>query len=179
MRKVLRGVIGFYGANPLHLLALCGCFAITGYVGIVLAVEPSFSAMLVWFAASVVGHDVVLFPLYALADRSLAGAVGVFRGTHRRHPSPGAVNYLRMPVLGSGLLFLLFFPGILEQGTQTYLAATGQTQEPFLGRWLLITAVLFGTSAVLYAFRLGRSWAGRHRAGEAHEHAASESDIQE
>ena len=48
---------------------------------------------------------------------------------------------------------LLFLPGIIEQGAPTYLAATGQTQEPFLGRWLLLTAALFATSAAVYTVR--------------------------
>ncbi len=47
----------------------------------------------------------------------------------------------------------MFFPGIIEQGSPAYLRATGLTQAPFLDRWLLITAVLFGTSAVAYAVR--------------------------
>ena len=49
---------------------------------------------------------------------------------------------------------MLFLPGIIEQGAPTYLAATGQTQQPFLGRWLLLTAALFATSAVVYTVRL-------------------------
>ena len=56
--------------------------------------------------------------------------------------------------MASGLLFLMFFPGIIEQGQGAYLRATGLTQAPFLGRWLLITAVLFGSSALAYGIRL-------------------------
>ncbi|MGI8721185.1 MAG: hypothetical protein ACR2JG_03050 [Geodermatophilaceae bacterium] len=67
------------------------------------------------------------------------------------------VNYVRVPVLASGLLFLLFFPGITGQGASSYLAATGQTQEPFLTRWLLLTALGFGVSAITYALRVGRA----------------------
>src|SRR5699024_5626173 len=52
---------------------------------------------------------------------------------------------------------LMFFPGIVEQGAGTYDAATGQTQDPFLTRWLLITAVLFGVSGLVYAVRLATS----------------------
>jgi hypothetical protein len=67
------------------------------------------------------------------------------------------VNYIRTPALGSGLLLLLFFPGMIQQGAPTYLAATGQTQQPFLDRWLLLTAVMFGVSALAYAVRLTTS----------------------
>jgi hypothetical protein len=63
------------------------------------------------------------------------------------------VNYFRVPILGSGLLFLLFFPGIIRQGRGTYRAATGLTQQPFFERWLLITAALFGISAIVYSIR--------------------------
>ena len=67
------------------------------------------------------------------------------------------VNYIRVPVLGTGLLFLLFFPGIVEQGAPTYLAATGQTQAPFLSRWLLLSAGLFIASAIVYAARVAQA----------------------
>jgi hypothetical protein len=71
-------------------------------------------------------------------------------------------NYLRVPVLASGLLLLLFFPGIIRQGSASYLRATGLTQQPFLGRWLLLTAVFFGASAVAYAVATVRA---RRRVG--------------
>ena len=52
------------------------------------------------------------------------------------------------------LTLLIFLPGIIEQGAPTYRAATGQTQQPFLGRWLLLTAAMFALSAICYAARL-------------------------
>ncbi|QNE18252.1 hypothetical protein F1D05_10525 [Kribbella qitaiheensis] len=166
MRKTLARL---YGANPLHLLALLGCFALAGYAVIHLAGEPMLVRVLIWFAASIIGHDLILFPLYALADRSLTQT---WRALHRSHPErrPGVspVNYLRLPMLGCGLLFVVFFPGIIKQGSQTYLAATGQTQQPYLGRWLLISAAMFGVSAILYAARLGN--AHRHTTRSANHH---------
>jgi hypothetical protein len=95
----------------------------------------------------------VLFPLYALADRLLGIA------TRRRRRPRGQLrvpvrNYVRIPTLGSGLSLLMFFPGIIKQGSATYVAATGQTQQVFLGRWLLLTAAMFTGSAFLYAIRL-------------------------
>ncbi|MCI2416798.1 hypothetical protein MOQ72_05125 [Saccharopolyspora sp. K220] len=140
----------FYGASPLHLVLLLGCFALTGYVVFQLLAEPLLVRILVWFAAAIVLHDLVLFPLYALADRALTSAV---RGSRTR-PRISPVNYIRVPVLAAGLLLLLFLPGIIQQGAPTYLAATGQTQAPFLTRWLLITLGLFATSALLYGTRL-------------------------
>jgi hypothetical protein len=71
------------------------------------------------------------------------------------------LNYVRIPLLGAGLTLLIFLPGIIEQGAPAYAAATGQTQEPFLGRWLLLTAAMFATSAVVYAIRLTLARRGR------------------
>ena len=64
------------------------------------------------------------------------------------------LNYVRIPLMGSALTLLVFLPGIIQQGAPTYIAATGQTQEPFLGRWLLLTAAMFAASAVAYGVRL-------------------------
>jgi hypothetical protein len=66
------------------------------------------------------------------------------------------------------LTLLVFLPGIIEQGASTYQAATGQTQQPFLGRWLLLTAAMFAASAFAYTIRLAlvcwRTSAGGDRA---------------
>ncbi len=137
-----------YGASPLHLLALVASFALAGYAALQAARGPLPVRMLIWFLGAVVAHDFVLFPLYALADRSLGAALP----SRRRHTgASGSVNYLRVPALLSGLLLLMFFPLILRRGEGTYRAATGLGQEPYLGRWLLVTGVLFGASAVLFA----------------------------
>jgi hypothetical protein len=71
----------------------------------------------------------------------------------RARPPVPALNYIRVPALGAGLTLLVFLPGIIEQGAFTYSAATGQTQQPFLGRWLLLTAAMFAVSAGGYAVR--------------------------
>lgn len=151
----------YYGSHPLHLVTMAAGFALLGYL--LLTVKPTtwwnsehwWQSIAVWFAAAVVAHDLVLFPIYALADRLLGIA-----GTPRRGVS--ARNYLRVPALGSGLTLLVFLPGIIAQGGPTYLAATGQAQQPFLGRWLLLCAAMFTASAVVYLVRL----AGARRAGE-------------
>jgi hypothetical protein len=69
-------------------------------------------------------------------------------------PRVSPLNYVRVPTLAAGLSLLLFFPGIIEQGQFTYVAATGQNQQPFFGRWLLLVAALYGFSALAYAARL-------------------------
>jgi hypothetical protein len=153
MRHTLRSVKDFYGASPLHLLALIGCFALAGYAASQTLANPRWPAMLLWFAGAIIGHDLVAFPLYALADRSLAHAAPWPRRA-ATPPLVPAVNHVRVPALGAGLLFLLFFPGIIRQGRATYVAATGHTQQPYLGRWLVLVAAMFAISAVVYAVRL-------------------------
>ena len=58
-----------------------------------------------------------------------------------------------MPTLAAALTFAMFLPGIIEQGAFTYTAATGLTQEPYLGRWLLMVAGFYLISAICYLVR--------------------------
>jgi hypothetical protein len=123
MRRLLR----WYGANPLHLLALIGCFLVAGYAADRL-VPSNPLGVGIWFLGAVVGHDLVLMPLYSLADWP---AAAVFR--HRAARLPSAVpwiNYLRVPAVLSGLLFLVWFPLILRLRTR-YQASTTLSPEPF------------------------------------------------
>jgi hypothetical protein len=151
-----------YGSHPVHLLTMVSGFALLGYTLATFKVTELWNqttwwqSIAVWFVAAVIGHDFVLFPLYALVDRILATQIGrrKVRATRRR-PEVPVRNYIRIPAMAAGLTLLIFLPGIIEQGAPTYLAATGQTQQPFLGRWLLLTAVMFGISAVAYVARLG------------------------
>ena len=156
MAGVLARYRDLYGSHPLHLLTMLAGFALVGYV--LATFKPVtlwnphvwWQSIAVWFAAAIVLHDLVLYPVYALADRLLAIPA------HRRRAAPPvpALNYIRIPALASGLTLLVFLPGIIKQGGPTYLAATGQTQQPFLGRWLLLTAAMFGSSAALYLIRI-------------------------
>ncbi|HUH71092.1 MAG TPA: hypothetical protein VLZ05_20790 [Mycobacterium sp.] len=177
MRTQLARYRDLYGSRPLHLLTMLGGFALAGYV--VATFKPVtlwnpqvwWQSIAVWFAAAIVLHDLVLFPVYALADRLLA--IPAERRRRRRgEPLVPALNYIRVPTLASGLMLVVFLPGIIEQGAPTYLAATGQTQEPFLGRWLLLTAAMFATSAVVYAIRIAlahrRTRTSRRRTGTPH-----------
>ena len=159
MREVLTRLGRAYGQHPLHLLVLLASFALTGYAVAHLVGAPLVTRMLVWFVAAVIGHDLVLFPLYAAADRSVT--LLPHRRRRTRRPAVPVLNYVRVPVLGTGLLLLLFLPGIIRQGTRTYLNATGQTQQPFLVRWLLLTAAMFAVSAIAYGIRVWRTRSGR------------------
>ena len=161
MRTLVTRYRDFYGAHPLHLLTMLAGFALLGYI--VATIKPHtlwnsnvwWQSIAVWFATAIIAHDLVLFPLYALADRLLT------LPADRRRPRPRvpALNYVRVPTLGTALTLLVFLPGIIEQGAPAYHAATGQTQELFLGRWLLLTAAMFAVSAAIYAIGL----TSRHR----------------
>lgn len=167
-----KGFLGFvvrhYGAGPLHLLALLLSFAFAGYVVDRVTTVNDPIGIGIWFAGALLAHDLVLFPLYSLADRSLSLRA-------RRHPErlprvPG-INYLRVPALVSGLLLLISFPLVFKLDTKDYHSATNLNPDPYLARWLLITAALFAAAAILYALRLGkagrggRAGTGRARAG--------------
>lgn len=145
-----------YGAGPLHLLALLGCFALAGAAALHIADDPLRLRYLAWFVGAVVAHDLVLYPLYALLDRSLTAALPGRRAAAPSR-SAGSVNYVRVPALLSGLLLLVFGPVILRHSQAAYGAASGLDSGVFLGRWLLISGALFLASALLYALRGRRS----------------------
>ncbi|MFB7496649.1 hypothetical protein ACFC09_18505 [Streptomyces sp. NPDC056161] len=142
----------WYGAGPLHLLALAASFAITGYAMVRLfAVRPLEVAL--WIVGAAILHDLILLPLYSVADRS---ASSVLR--HRTTPGPQVpwVNYLRVPAFLSGVLLLVWFPLILDLSVP-YPGATRLSADVYLGRWLAITAVLFLASALAFALKLRRT----------------------
>jgi hypothetical protein len=164
MKARLKQFTRMYGAHPLHLLALLTCFAFVGYVINTVGVHELWSGhtwwqtILVWFVGAIVLHDLLLFPLYTVAHHSLGAGWRAVKGrlpaTHARVAS---INYIRTPLLASALLFAVYVPGIIEQGGSTYRRATGLTQQPFLGRYLLLIAALFAISAVAYAIRTWRT----------------------
>lgn len=163
MRRPATVIEDFYGAGPRHLLALAVCFAVTGYTITRILSFPQWPWMLVWFIGAVIGHDLVAFPVYAGADRALVRGLGALRRSRTGTPPPvPAVNHIRLPAMGAGLLFVLFFPVITQQVRQDYVAASGRTPDDYLERWLLISAAMFATSAVVYALRLAHARHRRH-----------------
>ena len=135
-----------YGSSPLHLVAVVASFAVAFYAALKIADSPSGWRIAVWFVGAAIAHDLVLWPLYTVLDRIAGG----------RRPGP-AVNYVRVPVLLSGLLGLTWIGLILELAPDSYRAATALEPEPYLERWLAVTAVLFLASGLLYALRARRS----------------------
>jgi hypothetical protein len=137
-----------YGDGPLHLLAAIASFSIVAYALIQIVDRPGALSFVLWFGGAIVAHDLVAFPLYSLLDR-IAGRVEGER-------APPAVNYVRVPALLSGLAFVVWFPLILGLSGEAYEAASGLAPDPFLGRWLLLTAALFAGSGLAYAVRSRR-----------------------
>ena len=146
----------FYGSHPLHLLALLGCFALIGAVLTYVVPDPSAWWLLVWFVGAVIAHDLLLYPLYALADRSLVLARWARRRISDRPVTVAATNYLRLPVLASAVLGLVYLPTISGNGAGAFVFSAGRVPADYVTRWLLLTAGFFLVGAVLYAARLGR-----------------------
>jgi hypothetical protein len=161
-----------YGAGPGHFLLLIAGLVIAG-----IAIAGWFQRprevvwVLEWFAAAILLHDLVAFPLYTLIDRIVLGS-----GRRRRAyaappggvPRPrlaGRAGHIRVPALLSGLLALVFFPVILGLGANTELTATGIPEHGYLARWLVATAVMFALSSVAYGVRLARHRAPPARGG--------------
>ncbi|MFV2084143.1 hypothetical protein [Micromonospora sp. LOL_021] len=145
-----------YGAPLWHLLLLVGCFAVAGWVVLRLAGEATAVRMLIWFVAAVIVHDLVMFPVYAAADRALLTGTQADVGNGSRPARLSVVNHVRVPALGAALLFVVYLPGILRLGGDTFTAATGLTQQPYLTRWLLISAAMSAVSGLWLAVRRHR-----------------------
>jgi hypothetical protein len=147
-----------YGASPLHLLLMLSCLALTVYAGMRL-LKGDVRGILVWFVGAAVLHDLVLLPLYTLADR---GMQSLLRGGSRSGKSAwaalpgGGINFIRVPAFLSGLLLLVWFPLILDR-VDHYEAYTGLPGGVFLERWLLTTAGLFAVSALWLIAQMWRA----------------------
>ena len=145
--------VRLYGERPRHLVVLLACFALTAYTVLRLADDPALTRIVVWFVGCAVVWDLVLAPAFALADRALRPL-----GRSRRS-WPGGVsplNHVRVPGLLSALLLLVWAPLVLQRSEDVYRSTSGLGQDVFLGRWLLVSAVLFGVSGVLYAVAVVR-----------------------
>ena len=152
----LNGFRRIYGSHPLHLLTLVAGFALLGYV--VATIKPA----ALWNPEHVVAVDRGVVrrrdhrPRPRVVPDLRAG-----RPVAARHRCPtsaglaGARPQLRPGACPRGGADpSRFLPGIIEQGAPTFRAATGLTQDVFLGRWLLLTAAMFAISAVIYVIRL-------------------------
>jgi uncharacterized membrane protein len=149
-----------YGAGPLHLLALLASFAVAAYAlsrSLELTSNPD--RLLLWMGGSIVAHDFVLLPLYAMLGVIAAVVLIPAGGGSRLRIA--ALNHLRFPALASGLLLLVWYPLIAGPAERTFMRNTGLSKDVYLERWILLSAALFALSAVVFALR----YRGLRRAG--------------
>jgi hypothetical protein len=132
-----------YGAGPAHLLATLASFLIAAAAVIGWTQRPrDLLTVLIWFAAAIVLHDMVLLPIYSVADRLTLGRL------------PGrAAAYVRVPALISALVLLAVFPTVLGFGAHQEHNASGIVEHGYLARWLLLSGVLFALSGLTFAVR--------------------------
>lgn len=152
-----------YGASPLHLLGQIIAFAIAAYayLQIIDVTSTDNLNLLIWFFAGALLHDMIFVPIYLILD--LIARLGIRDHALR---NVRAINHIRFPVAICGVMFLTLFPLILQKSKPNYFRLSGNALPDYLGRWLLIVAVVFGVSAVSYAVRL-RLDATRGRRGTA------------
>jgi hypothetical protein len=153
MRLMRHLLARLYGAGPLNLIVLLASFAVAGYAATIVAGDPAWPWMAVWFVAAVVVHDGLVSPLTAVLDGAVRFSLRWFP---RRPASTRVLNHIRVPALGAGLTFLLFLPGIIRQGEPVVRGQTGLDQSPFLGRWLLLVAAMAVVSALVYGLHVVR-----------------------
>jgi hypothetical protein len=140
-----------YGAGPLHLVAAVlglgvAVWALAMAVGMLGRPEN----FVKWFVGAILLHDVLFLPAYSALGLAASGALV------RGRPTPlrvAALNHLRVPALLSGLMLLVWYPLVLGTQAASFRASTGYSSDFFLGRWVALTAVLFGASALIFALR--------------------------
>ncbi|MFF3978040.1 hypothetical protein [Streptomyces sp. NPDC001828] len=143
-----------YGASPLHLTLVLCSFALALYAGVRL-LHGDTLGVVIWFVGAALLHDLVLLPLYSLADRAAQRLLPGRRGTHDGGDRMVGVNHIRVPAFVSGVLLLVWWPLILGQ-VDGFTAATALPSDVFLGRWLLVTAGLFAVSGLCVLARMWR-----------------------
>ena len=144
-----------YGAGPIHLMFAVASFAVIAWaLSTAIDVVGDPKNFLLWLAAAIVLHDLILLPLYSLAGLLARGALRTHGGRERLRVA--ALNHLRVPALLSGAALVVWFPLVLGLREGTFERLTGRSNGIYLERWLLLTAVLFLASALLLALRARR-----------------------
>jgi hypothetical protein len=147
-----------YGASPLHLLGHLLAFAVIAFAIRQIFKSPAPLEYVGALLALAVLHDLVLLPFYSWLDglgRRFAGRLQSRLAPRRARTVP-LVNHFRAPALISGILLLIYAPLIAKRADSWYMQSTGHPIVHYLRNWLLITAVLFAGSALIYAIRVLR-----------------------
>lgn len=140
-----------YGAGPVHLLLSAACLAFAGYLVWVVLPAPNSARIFIWIALAAGVHDMLLWPLYTLLDRVLTRTRA---RKNKQHPAVPWINHVRVPAILSAVMLVISFPLVLRHSEPAYHAASGLTEQPYLGRWLALSGSAFAASALIYAMRL-------------------------
>jgi hypothetical protein len=132
-----------YGGGPGHLLASIASLAIAAAAVIGWTQRPKdLMSVLIWFVAAFLLHDLVLLPIYTVADRFTLGFLPI-----------RATVYVRVPALISALVLAVVFPTVLGYGGRSAYNLTGIHEHGYFERWLVLTGVLFALSGLAFALR--------------------------
>jgi hypothetical protein len=134
-----------YGAGPVHLIAHLALLPFAAWALLQIFAVDNTGRILLWLAGSVIAHDLILLPLYAVLDRA----------SQRLLPGT-AVNYVRIPLGLALLLALVYLPQLSGKGDPQFRRASGQGFDAPVERWLLATAALFAISGVVLIVRRRR-----------------------
>lgn len=151
-----------YGDGPLHLILTVASLGFAGYLVWIVLPAPKSIVILVWIAIAAAVHDLVLWPLYAVMDQL---STWVHHRQRPNHPRVPWINHVRVPVVLSAVMLLISFPLVLRHSEPAYHTATGLTEQPYLAHWLVLTAIAFGASALIYLGRVFRGRVLRNRTG--------------
>jgi len=143
-----------YGEPWWHLVALLASFVLCGYA-LARLLAGDWQGVVQWAVGAAIIHDLLVVPLYGSADWLLQRAVGAGGPSSPRRIA--VVNHIRVPAFVSLMLLLVYWPLIAQDSGAQYRAATLLDSGVFLPRWLAISGVLFGVSAVHLAFLLWRT----------------------
>ena len=135
-----------YGAHPAHALVLLLSFVPAAFALRQLLDQRTIDVGK-WLVGSAVLHDAVLLPAYVALD---AAAVTLWR---RRPGRVAWLNFVRIPLAISALLFGMFSPEILRKAA-SFQPNTGRSTDPYFAHWLVVTALLAAGSAAWYGLRL-------------------------
>ena len=125
-----------YGASPAHLLGHLAGFALVAWALVQIPGLGNWERVIVWLVAAVIVHDLILWPAYTVVGRLV-----------------GRSPFVRVPLALSALLALVFFPVMCGKGEAAYTRVSGGEWDGYAERWLLVSALLFVASGVLYAVR--------------------------
>jgi hypothetical protein len=128
-------------------------FAVAAYVVTRILGQSGWKGIFLWFVVCLVGHDLIGWPVYALADRTLTRFQA--RDQTRRPRVVPWINHVRAPTVVSAVLLGMFSPLIFRLENARYEGITGFSENVYLTNWLVVTGILFAGSAAIYVLRLG------------------------